>query len=525
MNSIVGYSGFVGSNLLQFYKFNDFYNSKNFDKAKNKSFDTMFFCGIPAVKWYANKHPKEDEKTIENIKEILDSVNVKKFILISTIDVYDDINREYDEDYNINHKNNHTYGKNRFLFEQYVKDRFIDHHIIRLPGLFGKGLKKNIIYDLIKNNNVEKIPLNSSFQWYSLDWLKKDIELILKNNIRTCNLFTEPLHTSDIIKLYEKVFNIDYSFNLEYFGDNNKFVGYNTTTKYGYLYDKEKYIRNKKEILDELEIYLNFEKLDKSNLSISNICVNSVSQLQFSCILKLYGIKNVQVAPTKLISDWNDINNIDFSIFTNNGIKIKSLQSITYTLNNLNIFDNNTSEKLLNHIKKVIDVAENKGIDFLVFGCPRNRKILNNEIDNNTIFINFFKKIGDYLEGKNLKIYIENNSKKYNCNFINNIKQLDEIINKINKENIKMMIDLGNCIMEDDEWYYVNDYLINTFNIDISNPNMNDFSSYHKSNNVFKLLLKDLKKNINLEMLIKNEKNELSILIESINNFINLYSK
>ena len=28
--------------------------------------------------------------------------------------------------------------------------------------------------------------------------------------------------------------------------------------------------------------------------------------------------------------------------------------------------------------------------------------------------------------------------------------------------------------------------LINTFNIDISNPNMNDFSSYHKSNNVFK---------------------------------------
>ena len=87
------------------------------------------------------------------------------------------------------------------------------------------------------------------------------------------------------------------------------------------------------------------------------------------------------------------------------------------------------------------------------------------------------------------------------------------------------MIDLGNCIMEDDEWYYVNDYLTNTFNIDISNPNMNDFSSYHKSNNVFKLLLKDLKKNINLEMLIKNEKNELSILIESINNFINLYSQ
>ena len=54
-NAIVGYTGLVGSNLLQFYKFEHFYNSKNFDTAKNKSFDTLFFAGIPAVKWYANK--------------------------------------------------------------------------------------------------------------------------------------------------------------------------------------------------------------------------------------------------------------------------------------------------------------------------------------------------------------------------------------------------------------------------------------------------------------------------------------
>ena len=39
-NAIVGYTGFVGSNLLQFYKFDHFYNSKNFNEVMNKTFDT-----------------------------------------------------------------------------------------------------------------------------------------------------------------------------------------------------------------------------------------------------------------------------------------------------------------------------------------------------------------------------------------------------------------------------------------------------------------------------------------------------
>ena len=68
--AIVGYTGFVGSNLLTFYKFDYFYNSKNFIEASNMEFDEIFFCGVPAVKWYANKFPEEDSTIIENIKSI-----------------------------------------------------------------------------------------------------------------------------------------------------------------------------------------------------------------------------------------------------------------------------------------------------------------------------------------------------------------------------------------------------------------------------------------------------------------------
>ena len=155
MIGIVGYSGFVGSNLLQFYKFDKFYNSKNFEEAKNAHFDILYFCGIPAVKWHANKYPDQDFETINRIKTILNTITCNKIILISTIDVYEitDIGKTHgstlNEDYDCNFEINHTYGRNRYLFEKFISDRFQNHHIIRLPALFGKGLKKkyNIRFD------------------------------------------------------------------------------------------------------------------------------------------------------------------------------------------------------------------------------------------------------------------------------------------------------------------------------------------------------------------------------------------
>ena len=99
-------------------------------------------------------------------------------------------------------------------------------------------------------------------------------------------------------------------------------------------------------------------------------------------------------------------------MFKENGLKVYSFQSIAYGLSNLNIFDSYTKDNFYNHLIKVIDCAEKNNVNILVFGCPKNRKIINVNDDNNTIFIDFFKKIGDYLQNKNLTICLENNSKK-----------------------------------------------------------------------------------------------------------------
>ncbi len=529
MVGIVGYTGFVGLNLQQFYYFDEFYNSKNFIEASNKHFDTLFFCGIPAVKWYANKNPVEDAETIEKIKKILNTITCDKFILISTIDVYEKTNNETEilnEDYQCDYLNNHTYGKNRFLFEKYVMDKFNDYHIIRLPALFGKGLKKNIIYDLINNNQINNISINSFFQWYNLDRLKKDIDIIIKNNIKICNLVTEPIETIKIINLFDKIYNTNYSFQIDYLNNNSGTIKYDVFTKYNEIFNSpnNNYISDKESVLFDISNFLKYSKLNKSKLCVSNICVNKISQIQFACILKLFGIKNIQIAPTKLIT-WNNLDNLDLSFYKEIGINVYSYQSITYTLDDLNIFNDKNNE-LLKHIKKVIDNAVKNNVKILVFGCPKNRKIVNNEIDNDGVFIDFFKIIGDYCHDKNIHICIENNSKKYGCNFINKINECYNLVAKINHPKIKMMVDLGNALMENDEWYYLNQYIDLIYNIDISQENMGDFSNVHESNYIFNFVLNHNKYNniLNLEMLI-NKDNEIEMLTNSLNNFINIYGQ
>uniref|UniRef100_A0A6C0CPF8 Xylose isomerase-like TIM barrel domain-containing protein n=1 Tax=viral metagenome TaxID=1070528 RepID=A0A6C0CPF8_9ZZZZ len=527
-SALVGYTGFVGSNLLQFYPVDEFYNSKNFYAAKGKHFSKLFFSGIPAVKWYANKNPEHDKTTIDSIKSVLDTITVDEIILISTIDVYNDVTCKNDEDSEIHYEKNHTYGKNRYLFEEYIKERFEKYHIVRLPGLFGKGLKKNIIFDLINNNRIENIPLQSSFQWYYLDWLKKDIDNILEKNIKVCNLFTEPVHTNKIISLFEEIYKVNYGFQIEYFGNNNVTVKYDTCTKYGKLFNssKESYIRTEKDILDGLREFLQFSKRDKRQLSVSNICTNKLSERQFSQILKLYDIGKLQIAPTKIIDQWNNLSNIKSNKYGD--LKINSFQSITYTLT-YNIFSVDTRDELLKHLKYVVNCAENIGVDFLVFGCPKNRKVFDDKKDNNEIFVSFFEELAFYMMGLNLVICIENNSKQYGCNFINTIHECETIVRKINSPNIKMMIDIGNAIMENDNWYRFNSLKDIVYNIDVSNPKMSSFEKYGEEHDLFSYLLKknNYTNNINLEMLIKVDtiEEELYILIKSLNNFVNIYSR
>ena len=146
MRALVGYTGFVGRNLAAGGAFDGLYNSKNIEEAFGSKPDILYYAGVPAEKFTANQFPEEDLQIIENAKENIRKIAPEKVVLISTVDVYEGTFPVTEKDAATG---NGAYGKHRRLLEQFVEEAFPDHLIVRLPGLFGKGIKKNFLYDFI----------------------------------------------------------------------------------------------------------------------------------------------------------------------------------------------------------------------------------------------------------------------------------------------------------------------------------------------------------------------------------------
>lgn len=197
-NVLIGHTGFVGSNLARQWVASESFNSKNFREMIGRSFGTVVCAGTSAVKWKANQNPEDDWRDIQALIEVLKNVRAKSFVLLSTIDIYPPL-QGLDESYECGLEHNHAYGRHRLALEVFCQASF-DTTIVRLPGLFGTGLKKNIIYDLLNDNCLESINPSSTFQFYHLADLWSDIEKSRNAGLSTINLFPEPLLVSDIIK-------------------------------------------------------------------------------------------------------------------------------------------------------------------------------------------------------------------------------------------------------------------------------------------------------------------------------------
>lgn len=202
-SALIGHTGFVGSNLASAATFDSYYNSKNISEIRGQEFDEIVCCGVSAVKWWANKHPNEDLAAIERLQEELAFVKAKRFILISTVDVYA-VPIGVNEDTEIDLAALEPYGSHRYAFERFVSERFSSVNIVRLPALFGDGLKKNAIFDILNNNMVEKIHPESCFQWYPLSRLKRDIDIVSTRDLRLVNLVSKPLKMETIIEAFAR---------------------------------------------------------------------------------------------------------------------------------------------------------------------------------------------------------------------------------------------------------------------------------------------------------------------------------
>ncbi len=205
--ALIGSTGFVGGNILAKHPFDDLYHSTNIADIDGKEYDLIVSAGIPAVVWYANQHPEEDWKAIESLLVHLEKVSTKQFVLISSVDVYTD-RMGVDEQTPIDADKNLPYGKHRYQVEQWVREKFPTALIVRLPALFGPGIKKNFVYDLLHDNALEFTHKDSVFQYYDLRRLWDDISIALDHKLTLLNIATEPIGAAEMAKA---VFGVDFT--------------------------------------------------------------------------------------------------------------------------------------------------------------------------------------------------------------------------------------------------------------------------------------------------------------------------
>jgi len=146
--ALIGHTGFVGSILARLTPFRAGYNSANIADSAGQSFDTVVCAAAPGSMLEANTAPEQDRAKIHTLIDQLSAIKTDRFILISSIAVLADFAGGDDEGTSA-FQTELAYGRHRRELEAFVEDRFANHLIVRLPALFGEGLRKNFIFDLM----------------------------------------------------------------------------------------------------------------------------------------------------------------------------------------------------------------------------------------------------------------------------------------------------------------------------------------------------------------------------------------
>ncbi|WP_439519106.1 NAD-dependent epimerase/dehydratase family protein [Hydrogenophaga sp.] len=196
--ALIGHTGFVGGNLVHQAEFGALYNSRNIDDIDGKAYSHIVVTAAQARKWWANQNPQEDWSGIERLLASLARCRARQVTLISTIDVLGSSAGLTELDVPVAEEMT-AYGQHRLKLEEAVRSQFEQVLVVRLPGLFGLGLKKNVIFDLLQHNALENINPRSSFQYYDLSNLWSHIQIAWSQKLELVHLFPAPILTSELI--------------------------------------------------------------------------------------------------------------------------------------------------------------------------------------------------------------------------------------------------------------------------------------------------------------------------------------
>lgn len=245
-------------------------------------------------------------------------------------------------------------------------------------------------------------------------------------------------------------------------------------------------------------------------LSISNIAWSADHDTEMYQNLKDIGFQGLEIAPTRIFpekpyghiseaKEWAD------ALKENYGLVISSMQSIWYG-HQENIFGSKEERAILiDYTKKAVDFAEAIGCHNLVFGNPRNRDT-DDVTGNYPSAIDFFQEIGDYALEHNTIIAIEANPVIYNTHFLNTTDQAVEMAYKSASDGIKVNVDLGTIIYNEEDINYLKQIPEYINHVHISEPGLN-MIEHRQDHHLLFDILKSMKYNMYVSIEMGNKGN------------------
>lgn len=214
-------------------------------------------------------------------------------------------------------------------------------------------------------------------------------------------------------------------------------------------------------------------------LSVSNLAWPNEENAWCLEQLSKYHIEGIELAPLKVFDNWEVITDdlIDQAnkIYTNHGLKVSSLQAITFGASNIALVgDSDKKENFLTHLDKVAYLLSKLAGKSAVFGSPGLR---NNKNHDQNELLSLFEKVDNIFARHNVYLSLETVPEYYGCHILNQIFDTDDFIENGKFNNVVRHFDTGCQYLSGDlETDGFISYLSKSKHLHISQIDLNNFA-------------------------------------------------
>lgn len=172
-------------------------------------------------------------------------------------------------------------------------------------------------------------------------------------------------------------------------------------------------------------------------LAISNIAWKPEEERRVCALMRRYGVKGVEIAPSKVWDAPTEVGQGEGrryrKVWNELGIEIVALQALLFGRDDLRLFDTKEKrEEQLAYLSCLFRLAQALGAEVLVYGSPKNRQ--RGDISERQAFeiaSEFFAKAGQAAQQHGVTLCIEPNPPEYQCDFVTSSREALRLVESV----------------------------------------------------------------------------------------------